>query len=150
MWSLFCRLWVPTGFNHSLSQLSVVLGSAGRLYVQVLSHLHDTDFDLLGGTVPSLERARRCQPSLGEYRGNLTLALLMWPSQLVGMWLFINQCSICTPPMAGYQIKEKSTLGSKVYDGLFSLSQCQLFSQADTAGPLYPQEIQGQCLFFNF
>ena len=52
--------------------------------------------------------------------------------------------------MAGYQIKEKSTLGSKVYDGLFSLSQCQLFSQADTAGPLYPQEIQGQCLFFNF
>lgn len=54
--------------------------------------------------------------------------------------------------MAGYQIKEKNshTLGSKAYDGLFSLSECQLFSQADTAGPLYPQEIQGQCLFLNF
>ena len=66
----------------------------------------------------------------------------------MGIWLFLHHWSICIPPIAGYWIKEKHslTLGSRAYDDLFSLSECQPFSQVDTVSPLYLQEIQGQSL----
>lgn len=121
MWSLFCRLWIPTNLNHSLSQLSVVLGSARTLYLQVLSPLCDTDFDLLGGTKPSLERARRCQPLLGECRSNLTVASAGVDSKSeLGHDFF----SIIVPyaPIAGCWVKEKNSpiLGSRASGWLIS------------------------------
>jgi hypothetical protein len=54
--------------------LSVVLGSAGRLHLQALSPLSDTDSDLLGRIVPFLERAKRCQIFLAKCEDNLMVA----------------------------------------------------------------------------